>query len=105
MLIEFRYRKFQKIGSSHLCSEALPGYSQEMQFLPPNTTAQVLVLSRYEVFCDFSKKISENLSNFFFQNLKFLTLLLGAVRVLSGVPNLACKFDYSILGSFRDMTS
>ena len=39
----------------------------------------------------------------FFPNLKFLTLLLCAVRVLSGVLILASKYDCSNLFSFRDI--
>ena len=39
----------------------------------------------------------------FFQNLEFLALKLGAVRVLSGVANRAFKYECSIFCSFWDM--
>ena len=35
--------------------------------------------------------------------MEFLTLKLGAVRVLSGVANVASKYECSIFCSFRDM--
>ena len=42
------YRKFHKISYSHRCGEALSRYSQDMRFLPPNMTAQILVT--FEIF-------------------------------------------------------
>ena len=39
-----------------------------------------------------------------FENLKFPTLYLGPVRVLSKIANLASKYDCSLLCSFRDVT-
>ena len=43
LLKELRYNKFLKLSSSHLYSEALLGYSQELRVLPSNMTAQILV--------------------------------------------------------------
>ena len=43
LLKELRYKKFHKLSSSHLYSEALSGYSQELRVLPSNMTAQILV--------------------------------------------------------------
>ena len=40
---------------------------------------------------------------FFSQNLKFPTLLLGPLRVISKIANLASKYDCSNPCSFRDM--
>ena len=63
----------------------------------------VLKFSRYDVFVIFSKFFRKlNFECFF--NLKFLTLYLGAARVLPGVVNLASKYDYSNTCTFRDLT-
>ena len=56
------------------------------------------------VFVIFSKNIQKIYINCFSQKLKFPTLYLGSSRVLSRIPTLASKYDYSILCSFRDMT-
>ena len=63
----------------------------------------VLLSFRDIAFCDFSKNFQKTWNNFCFQNLKFFTLYLGAVRVLSGITNFASKYDCSIPCSFRDM--
>ena len=43
-LFKFRYKKFHKICGSNLYNEALSRYSQELRVLPPNMTAQILVV-------------------------------------------------------------
>ena len=52
----------------------------------------------------FSKNIRKLHINFFSLKLKFPTLYLCSDRVLSSIPNLASKYDSSILCSFRVMT-
>ena len=54
-------------------------------------------------FAIFSKVFSKLKLLIFFKNLKFLTLYLGTVRVLSKIANLALKHDCSNPCSFRDM--
>ena len=50
------------------------------------------------------KKLSENSTIFFLQNLKIPTLYLGALRVLAGTANRASNCNCSNLCSFWDMT-
>ena len=65
-----------------------------LQILPQNKTTQIFVVLPFTTFsCDFLKNFLENLNNFFLQNLKFPTLLLVTVRLLSGIANLVLKCE------------
>ena len=63
-----------------------------------------LYFLRYTVFCDFFKKVFTKLKRSFFQNLKFSSLYLEAIRLLSGVASLAVNCDCSNLCSYWDIT-
>ena len=106
---EIRYKKFHKIWNSHLYSKTLSEYSQELWFLPPIMTAQILVefeICRFLWF--FFKTFSENPNLISFLKLNFLTLHLWdcqSTLKVSGVANLASKCDCSSLCSFPDITT
>ena len=74
-----------------------------LRFWPPYMNKQILLAYEIGNFRDFSEKILkiqfEKILNF-----EILTLYLVAVRVLSGVANLASKSHFSNSCSFRDMT-
>ena len=54
-------------------------------------------------FVIFLKNFQKTFFNSLSQNLKFPTLWLGPVRVISNIANLGSKYDCSIFCSFRDM--
>ena len=88
-------KNFAKNWNSHLCSEALSGYSQELQISPSNLTAQILVVLEIWRFLWFSQKFSKKKTK---KNSnvviginpvigilnKLSILLLESLRVLSG---------------------
>ena len=83
----------------------LSDYSEELQILPTNMIVQIFVVFEIEGFCYFFQKVFRKLILIFFsQNLKFATLKLGPIRVISKIANLASKYDCSYPCSFRDMT-
>ena len=65
--------------------------------------AQILVVFEIWCFLWFFQKFSKLKVLWFFLNLKFPTLKLGTVRVLSKIANLVSKYDCSNPCSFRDM--
>ena len=77
----------------------MPEFSQAVRFWLPYKNNQVLLVNEMGNFLDFSKFLE-----FFFQFLKFSPCSWVAVRVLSGVANLASKSHFSKHCSFRDMT-
>ena len=59
LIKEFRYQKFS--------IEGLSGYSQELQGISPNMTAQIFVIFEIYEACVIFLKFSENLNLIFFQ--------------------------------------
>ena len=75
---------------------------QGLRIWPPITNAQIPIV--YEILLFFSKSFRKLFQNFL-QHLKFSTLYLGAVRVVSMIASLASKYACANACSFRDMTS
>ena len=79
----------------------MSGFSQSLQILPPNLTTQIFLVYESDIFfSNFSKNLP--IPKYF----KFPTLQWGAVRVLSGVTNIASKSDVFMIFSkfFRKLS-
>ena len=70
---------FFKIWNSQRYSSVLSGYSKELQILPPNMTAQILVVFEIWCFLRFFQKFSENFINWF-SKFEFPSLILGCCQ-------------------------
>ena len=88
--------------NSYLYIEALSGHFKGLRVFPAIVSALIVLVFEMTFFVFFfSKKFSENLNSIKFA---IFNLMLGAVRVLSGVAIFASKYECSNFCSSGDMS-